>query len=307
MLSNENALELSTGYMLSRFGRLVHGKLEHTLNEMGLGTRHFALLVNLDISGPLLQGAAAQKLAIDKSTIVSIVDDLEAGRLVERKRDKKDRRGYNLTLTEDGRRKLSEVMSAIDEAEQAWFKPLSRGEIKRLHDLLARLTDGPNGWLDLGSGNGRGKPTAVDKLSAGYLISMIGPLMHEEFERALGAVNLRARHFGLLFCLKLFAPIAQGAAAEMMSIDKSTIVSIVDDLEAAGWVVRKKNAADRRAYELVLTDDGTKKWSEALSVIKGLEGTWLKPLSVEERRALNELLSRLLHGPGSLLSNLARS
>lgn len=108
MSKNEDdklTMEMSTGYLLSRAGRIIHEKFEKAIEPMGIRARHFGLLINLRNYGPLSQSEAAKKMSIDKSTIVSIVDDLEKWHLVERKRNRKDRRLYDLTLTEEGIKK----------------------------------------------------------------------------------------------------------------------------------------------------------------------------------------------------------
>ena len=41
-----------------------------------------------------------------------------------------------------------------------------------------------------------------------------------------------------------------------MRVDRTTMVAIVDELEAAGFVDRQRNPEDRRAYALEATDAG---------------------------------------------------
>lgn len=148
MSKNEDdklTMEMSTGYLLSRAGRIIHEKFEKAIEPMGIRARHFGLLINLRNYGPLSQSEAAKKMSIDKSTIVSIVDDLEKWHLVERKRNRKDRRLYDLTLTEEGIKKINDVVNSVEESE--WLKPLNKEEKEQLNKLLSRLLFASDGLL----------------------------------------------------------------------------------------------------------------------------------------------------------------
>ncbi|NEY20764.1 MarR family transcriptional regulator [Bacillus ginsengihumi] len=144
-MDQHTAMKMSTGYLLSRAGRIIHEKFEKAIEPMGIRARHFGLLINLRSYGFLSQSEAAQKMSIDKSTIVAIVDDLEKWHLVERKRNAKDRRLYDLTLTEEGIKKLHDVINFVEESE--WLKALNKEENEQLNKLLSRLLFGPNGLL----------------------------------------------------------------------------------------------------------------------------------------------------------------
>ncbi|WEG12356.1 MarR family transcriptional regulator [Pullulanibacillus sp. KACC 23026] len=144
--------------------------------------------------------------------------------------------------------------------------------------------------------------TMDQMMSTGYLLSRAGRIIHEKFERAIEPMGLRARHFGLLICLRNYGPLSQSEAAKKMSIDKSTIVAIVDDLEKWDLVERKRNIKDRRLYDLTLTKDGIEKLHNVIHGVEGLAKEWMKPLSQKEIEKLYELLSRLLFGTDGLLA-----
>lgn len=73
--------------------------------------------------------------------------------------------------------------------------------------------------------------------------------------------NQRAAHFGLtrpqwrvLFGLYRNEGITQTELAEIVGIARSPLGKIVDKLEAAGWIVRRADAEDRRVNRLYLTE-----------------------------------------------------
>ena len=72
------------------------------------------------------------------------------------------------------------------------------------------------------------------------------------------------------------------------------MVAVVDKLENDGLVVRRRNPLDRRAYALEITDKGRRVLGQADELVSKVEHDFLAPLSAVERRALVDLLQRLL-------------
>ena len=79
-----------------------------------------------------------------------------------------------------------------------------------------------------------------------------------------------------------------------MRVDRTTMVAIVDELEAAGLVDRQRNPEDRRAYALVATDAGREWLAEKRGALMAAQEDLLSVLSAAERRALISSLQRLL-------------
>ena len=122
----------------------------------------------------------------------------------------------------------------------------------------------------------------------------------------LGAVTLAplgidGRHYGVLAVLSELGPVSQQALADILAVDRSTMVAFVDGLEAKGYVRRGRNPSDRRAYAIELTDCGVAVQREAAALLESCERHYLEPLTAAERRTLLELLGRLVaRGPGEI-------
>jgi len=71
--------------------------------------------------------------------MVSTVDDLEAGGLVERRRHPSDRRAHAIHITDDGRETLTRGRHLARAAQEDLLAPLDAPERKQLHELLLRL------------------------------------------------------------------------------------------------------------------------------------------------------------------------
>lgn len=80
----------------------------------------------------------------------------------------------------------------------------------------------------------------------------------------------------------------------MINLDPTTVVSLIDELERAGSVERRRNPADRRRYILGLTPVGRQTLVEAQAVAERAERAFFAHLSQGNRELLHEMLSGLL-------------
>jgi len=132
-------LEARVGYLLFRLGRTQSSLFVDALEPLGMRPKHFALLNLADLSEGSSQQELGRQLGLDSSGLVSVIDDLEAQGLVERRRDTADRRRYAIHLTRAGRTKLSRAREAVKLRGEELLAPLSADERETLHDLLSRV------------------------------------------------------------------------------------------------------------------------------------------------------------------------
>jgi DNA-binding MarR family transcriptional regulator len=97
------------------------------------------VLLLLDAREPESQQETAERLQVDRTTMVSLLDGLETKGLVARQADPRDRRRNVVALTPTGRRTLEKAVRASDEAEDRLLDPLDKSEKTQLRALLARL------------------------------------------------------------------------------------------------------------------------------------------------------------------------
>ena len=70
-------------------------------------------------------------------------------------------------------------------------------------------------------------------------------------------VGLSGPQLGLLIVVKRHPQSSLGEVSEKMFLHASTVSGIVDRLEAAGYLIRHRDAEDRRTVRLQLTDKGS--------------------------------------------------
>jgi DNA-binding MarR family transcriptional regulator len=106
--------------------------------------RELGVLLVLADGQPASQQQAAQRLAIDRTTMVAMLDTLEGKGLVSRHPDADDRRRNVVELTDAGRDILQRAAKASDDAERAFLAPLSPQAAQQLRNSLHAIVTYPD-------------------------------------------------------------------------------------------------------------------------------------------------------------------
>jgi DNA-binding MarR family transcriptional regulator len=128
----------------------------------------------------------------------------------------------------------------------------------------------------------------------GYLLAKTHVTVRERGNAVLEPLRLDVMQFGALSVLKRLGPLSQQSLAEFIGCDRTTMVAIVDRLEASRYVERERNPDDRRAYALRITRAGSGALVRGGRLVAQVEDEFLAPLSREERDSLRDMLRRLL-------------
>jgi DNA-binding MarR family transcriptional regulator len=88
----------------------------------------------------------------------------------------------------------------------------------------------------------------------------------------------------------------QSELCTSMHLDPNNCVLMLNDLEAAGHVERRRDPADRRRHIVEMTPAGRKALAAADRAVESLEEEVLAALTAAEREALQGLLSRAVAG-----------
>ena len=131
-------------WLLHRCAQRMRGALDEAARDHGLsGARDWIVLSAIAAGPRQTQLALAHSLGLDKTTMTSLLDRLEATGLVTREQDSRDRRARIPGLTEAGARVQQELIGARDRAEAEVLSQLGADEQRVLRAMLSRLADGP--------------------------------------------------------------------------------------------------------------------------------------------------------------------
>lgn len=132
--------------LIARVARVVRQRFEHVLTPLGLRQRHVVALSYLRGHGPTPQQQLADRLRMDASSMVCLLNELQENELVVRHRDRADRRRGIVELSPEGERALCEVDQALQVVEDEVLTRLESSERGTLRQLLAKLELGEPDW-----------------------------------------------------------------------------------------------------------------------------------------------------------------
>jgi DNA-binding MarR family transcriptional regulator len=143
-------------------------------------------------------------------------------------------------------------------------------------------------------------PTGSASLKAltgrtGYLLYQSGLLLVQAAEAALEeAEGAGLRYLLVLELLGSRTDTSQRMVGELLDIDRTTIVDLVDKMEKNGHVKRTRNPHDRRRNDLNLTDSGHSALAAMARIVHDVESDLLSVLSAENKSLLDGMLTAIL-------------
>jgi DNA-binding MarR family transcriptional regulator len=129
---------------------------------------------------------------------------------------------------------------------------------------------------------------------AGQFFFRLWRATHTRTADALGSVGLTPALFAVLNVVGAREGAIQQELGSALGIDRSTMVSLIDELERAGLARRRLAATDRRAREITITPKGRRLLKRARALTSQVEDEILAGLTSQERRELLGLLRRAL-------------
>jgi DNA-binding MarR family transcriptional regulator len=133
------AVSRRLGYLL-KHAQLKLAELAEPLYEpLGITGRQLALLTLFADGAAQSQQDGAARLGVDRTTMVALVDELEAKGLVRREVDPGDRRKRLVKLTGEGHKVLLAGAEVTERAEELFLEPLAGADAGRLRAALATV------------------------------------------------------------------------------------------------------------------------------------------------------------------------
>jgi DNA-binding MarR family transcriptional regulator len=127
------------GYLLKHAHLRLAELTRAALAPFGISGRELAVLLAIDDRPPASQQEIARRMAVDRTTMVALIDDLEDKGLVQRQQDPDDRRKNVVALTDVGRTTLRQATAAAGQAERRLLGSLSDDESAMLRRALQAI------------------------------------------------------------------------------------------------------------------------------------------------------------------------
>lgn len=126
-------------YSLHKAALRWRAKFDAYISDQGLFVPQFGILYLLELEGSMTQNELAAYIAIDKATMVRMVDGLEEKKWVIREQNPEDRRANKLRLTPAGKQALKRLDQSRQRAENEFLAPLSETERAQLRTIVNKL------------------------------------------------------------------------------------------------------------------------------------------------------------------------
>src|SRR5919201_4655144 len=135
--------------------------------------------------------------------------------------------------------------------------------------------------------------------TAGMLLAKIGRFAERWFTEALKPSELTPKHVGVLFQVRA-RPTSQQSLIESVGVDPSKLVGLLNDLEAEGLIVRRRDPADRRRHIVELSKEGKAHLAAAERAMAKVEERLFAGIDESERVQLRRTLARVADTSGIL-------
>lgn len=140
---------------------------------------------------------------------------------------------------------------------------------------------------------------------------ILSKLYYSVLSKRLDSIEIE-RYFSILLFIKNHSGCTQQQICDMLYIDKTAMVKIIDYLAKAGYVERHTNQADRRQHSIVLTEIGLTRTDEIIVAFEELDNYVFSEMSLEQRNfffhTVDNMCERLKDLPAnSLFFNYKKS
>jgi DNA-binding MarR family transcriptional regulator len=146
------------------------------------------------------------------------------------------------------------------------------------------------GYMATVSGYQVGKVLERANTSTGFLLSQLGHESLRETRDALADHGLKPRQLRILDLLADRGPIGQRELGELMAIDHSILVNMLNPLEKDRLVKRERDTVDRRRHVVTITAAGQRRLAAADAAFRDAEDTFFAALTQKQRVQLREIL-----------------
>ncbi|AMN32257.1 MarR family transcriptional regulator [Clostridium perfringens] len=138
-LIKENELELSTLVVFTRAEHTIHKKEFQTIKESGLTIAQFGVLEVLYNKGDLRICEIIEKILTTSGNITVVIKNLEKDGLVKKNADPEDKRSCIISLTDEGRKVIENILPSHINNIKNIFEVLTDEEKITLKNILKKF------------------------------------------------------------------------------------------------------------------------------------------------------------------------
>lgn len=127
----------------------------------------------------------------------------------------------------------------------------------------------------------------------GYQLRRAQTAVFQDFAASMNGADITPGQFGVLALIEANVGLSQTRLAQILGIDRSTLVAVLDKLERKGLIERAARPNDRRSHALKLSGEGEARFDALARLVRRHEARIARRLSSRERATLIALLRRI--------------
>ena len=124
-------------YMVKQVELAVRAQIDEIVRPVGLTATQYTALTVLERHADMSSAQLARYSFVTAQSMADMITALEGRHLIERHRDKADRRRLVVALTDEGRAMLGRCRGQVDALEAAMLAGLSAAQTRALRTILA--------------------------------------------------------------------------------------------------------------------------------------------------------------------------
>jgi DNA-binding MarR family transcriptional regulator len=129
--------------------------------------------------------------------------------------------------------------------------------------------------------------------SFGFVLHETARLLTKRYDQRAKFLGMTRAQIQLLAYLVYHEGINQAGLAELLEIEPISLARLIDRMEQAGWVERRSDPKDRRAWLLYVTEKTKPVFAKMIEVGQDVRAEALQGLTPQERDQILELLLRV--------------
>lgn len=127
----------------------------------------------------------------------------------------------------------------------------------------------------------------------GHLIRRAQQISTALFAEECAEFDLTAVQYAALVAIRTHPEVDATRLSQLIAFDRSTLGSVLERLEAKGWILRTGSSSDRRVKLLRLTLEGERLLRQVEPAVRRVQQRLLEPLSPADRATMLRLLGQL--------------
>ncbi|HEV2371325.1 MAG TPA: MarR family transcriptional regulator [Streptosporangiaceae bacterium] len=128
----------ASSLLIAQLARGTRRRIDQAIAPIGLRPNELLALQHLRERGPSAQQVLVELIGVDATNLVTVLNSLEDAGLIERRRDRADRRRAIIALSTQGEQLLADLDRALHLVDDAVLAALTPAERETLNCLLLK-------------------------------------------------------------------------------------------------------------------------------------------------------------------------